>query len=110
MNLEVVSRVSNARGAAKPIRDVLAPRTAVSDKAKVLYVDALAVTILMYVAASWPKLNGSLMKMVSMAHVGLYRSAFHMVVKNNVEEHVKDAAVWIRTQRLPTDVVFTPHP
>eukprot|EP00959_Pyramimonas_sp_CCMP1952_P215473 4508035-Pyramimonas_sp.AAC.1 len=45
--------------------------------------------------------------MASMAHVGLYRSVFHMAVKNNVEEHVQDAAVWIWAQRLPTDVVFT---
>eukprot|EP00959_Pyramimonas_sp_CCMP1952_P245354 5128015-Pyramimonas_sp.AAC.1 len=30
-----------------------------------------------------------------------------MAVKNNVEDHVQEAAVWLRAQRLPTDVVLT---
>ena len=75
--------------------------------AEALYVDALAVTVPLYAAASRPRPNNILIRKVATTRAGLYRAGLHRSATNNSELRLAESEACLRASRLPMSGVLS---
>eukprot|EP00959_Pyramimonas_sp_CCMP1952_P287268 6007623-Pyramimonas_sp.AAC.1 len=83
MGPEVAARVSKGRRALKPIRVAVAPRLALSLKAKSTLSEALSSSVLFFGGPTWTKLTAAQAQQVHTAHIAVYRTALGLPLTNN---------------------------